>query len=199
MKKSDGAFHWKQTSNHTTKAGTIHSLTLTSQVWQTITWTHELVIYEPTELTCKDTVLLFITGGHTGSKPDAKDHERAFSLTKATGARVAVLHQVPNQPLLGDKNEDALIAETFVRYLETKDASWPLLFPMVKSAVRAMDAVQAWSREHGKEPGEAVRGHRRLEAGLDHLAHRRGGSAGDRHRSHGDRDAQHGTAGTEPA
>ena len=124
---------------------------------------------------------------------------RAFSLTKATGARVAVLHQVPNQPLLGDKNEDTLIAETFVRYLETKDENWPLLFPMVKSAVRAMDAVQEWSREPGREQVKQFVVTGGLEAGLDHLAHRRGGPAGDRHRSHGDRDAQHGTARTEPA
>ncbi len=149
VKRPDPAFAWKQTSNHTTAAGKIHSLTLTSQVWQGITWTHDLTIYEPADVTYPDSVLLFITGGSTGGKPDEKDHGLAFGLTRATGSRVAVLRQVPNQPLLGDKKEDALISETFVRYLETKDANWPLLFPMVKSAVRAMDAVQAWASEQG--------------------------------------------------
>ena len=155
VKAPDPAFSWKQTSNHTTPAGTIHSIDLTSQVWQGITWKHALTIYEPTELTYKDTVLLFIVGGSTGSKPDDGDHKLAFTLTKTTGARVAVLHQVPNQPLLGNRKEDDLISETFVRYLETKDKNWPLLFPMVKSAVRAMDAVGAWAKERGQ--GEVTR------------------------------------------
>jgi PhoPQ-activated pathogenicity-related protein len=155
VKKPDAAFRWKETSSHTTPAGTIHTLDFSSQVWQGITWSHELTIYEPSELEHHDAVLLFITGGGTGGKSNDDDHKMAFALTRVTGARVAVLHQVPNQPLLGDKSEDTLIAETFVRYLETKDKNWPLLFPMVKSAVRAMDAAQAWARERGK--GEVKR------------------------------------------
>jgi len=151
VRKPDPSFGWRQVANHDTPLGKIHSLELTSQVWQGITWTHDLTIYEPAEIIHRDAALLFITGGRTGGKPDQKDHQQAFTLTKATGARVAVLRQVPNQPLLGDKTEDTLIAETFVRYLETQDENWPLLFPMVKSAVRALDAVQAWSRQDDRE------------------------------------------------
>jgi len=150
VKKPDAAFSWKETSNQTTPVGTIHTLAFSSQVWQGIPWKHELAIYDPADLIYQDSVLLFITGGHTGGKSGDDDHKQAFALTKVTGARVAVLRQVPNQPLLGDKTEDTLIAETFVRYLETKDKNWPLLFPMVKSAVRAMDAVQAWASDRGK-------------------------------------------------
>ena len=123
---------------------------MTSQVWQGITWQHELRIYEPLEVRNPGSMLLFVTGGSHDSRASAKDHQMGFALAKLCGARVAVLPQVPNQPLLGGKTEDTLIAETFVRYLETKDESWPLLFPMVKSAVRAMDTVQAWAKESSK-------------------------------------------------
>ena len=150
VKKPDSAFAWSQTGTMETPAGTITTLALTSQVWQGITWKHELTVYDPRELAYADAMLLFITGGDHNSKQNDNDHKQAFMLAQLCGARVAVLRQVPNQPLLGDKTEDELIAETFVRYLKTKDENWPLLFPMTKSAVRAMDALQAFSKEKAK-------------------------------------------------
>ena len=74
-------------------------------------------------------------------------------IANACGAPVAVLRQVPNQPLYGDKTEDTLIAYTFQQFFETKDNSWPLLLPMVKSAVKGMDTIQEFC---GKEFGQKI-------------------------------------------
>jgi PhoPQ-activated pathogenicity-related protein len=148
--RPDASYSWKLVENHTSEAGTTLSLDLTSQTWQGIVWKHQLAVYEPKQLTYPDAVLLFVTGGSTDRKPRPEDHALGLELARLCGARVAILPQVPNQPLLGDRKEDDLITETFVRYLDTKDQDWPLLFPMVKSAVRAMDAVQELGQQRNQ-------------------------------------------------
>jgi PhoPQ-activated pathogenicity-related protein len=156
VKKADPSFAWSEAGRGSTPAGTYTELKLTSQTWKGITWTHALYVYEPVQVADTDVMLLFITGKSHGEKPGLDDHKSYFGLARACGARVAVLFQVPNQPLLGEKTEDELIAETFVRYLQTGDEDWPLLFAMVKSAVRAMDAVQAWAQARGKPAARFV-------------------------------------------
>jgi PhoPQ-activated pathogenicity-related protein len=138
----DDAFAWEIVKTERSNGFLMYDIDLTTQVWQGITWKHALTVFVPPDVQHNETVLLFIMGGRSGDRPN--DGELAMGHTLATAARmpVAFLHQVPNQPLLGDRKEDDLISETFLRCLDTKDASWPLLFPMVKSAVRAMDALQ---------------------------------------------------------
>ncbi|MFM1802632.1 MAG: hypothetical protein RJA81_1984 [Planctomycetota bacterium] len=152
VNQTDKSFHWEQEAVTQAPGVNIYTLKLHSQTWQGILWKHRLEIVEPTgvEIDRPDTAILFIGGGANGDTPRGGDRLVGAALAKAARARVAILNHVPNQPLLGDRKEDALIAETFIRYLNTKDISWPLLFPMAKSAVRAMDAVSLWSKENDK-------------------------------------------------
>jgi PhoPQ-activated pathogenicity-related protein len=141
LKKPDDSFAWKLKAKNETPAGTIYDLELTSQTWQGIKWEHQLQVYVPTGVKPTETILLYNQGG----KASVQSTLLAMEMAKKANAPVAFLYGIPNQPLLGGKSEDALIAETFVRYLESKDDSWPLLFPMVKSLVKAMDALQAFA------------------------------------------------------
>lgn len=146
--RPDPAFHWEHIETATVPRGRIYKLHFTSQVWHGIRWQHQLWVYEPKDLRYPNILLLFITGGHA-SREGA---EVGFSIAEHAAMRVAVLYQIPNQPLYGGKVEDALIAYTFVRYLHTGDASWPLLFPMVKSVIKAMDALQAFAPQGWRQP-----------------------------------------------
>jgi len=143
----DPAFTWSVLKNDKDTDGTRYRLSLVSQTWRGIDWKHDLHLFVPARADVRH-ALLFIGGSTRGDD----DGPRALALRLR--APVAVLTQVPNQPLFDDLYEDDLIAETFVRFLRTGEEDWPLLLPMTKSAVRAMDALQAFSRERLQRPIE---------------------------------------------
>ena len=146
VRKPEAEFEWKlvKTLESERSEERIYDLHLVSQVWQGNKWQHQLQIYRPRNAAPNATMFLWVTGGV--SRPDSI--AMGMELARKIRAPVAFLYHVPNQPLLENNlYEDDLIAETFVRYLKTKDENWPLLFPMVKSVVKAMDVLQSFSKK----------------------------------------------------
>ncbi|MEN9572580.1 MAG: hypothetical protein RL514_435 [Verrucomicrobiota bacterium] len=145
VRKPDDSYAWKQVAQREVDGFTATRLDLTSQTWRGNTWRHQMLVVRPPQVRNADVAFLFITGD--------SDPDRLFGLLKTMaergGAVAAAVTKVPNQPLYDGRREDALIAYTFNEYLKTGDREWPLLFPMVKSAVRAMDAVQAFASVGG--------------------------------------------------
>jgi PhoPQ-activated pathogenicity-related protein len=146
VKKPDDSFKWSVKEKDAATSGTRYILDMTSQTWQGIKWEHQILVYLPEGVKPTDTVFMWNEGG----RPDPLRSFFAFELARRAKVPVAFVYGIPNQPLFDGKKEDALIAETFVQYLKTEDESWPLLFPMAKSLVRAMDAVQAFAKNEWK-------------------------------------------------
>ncbi len=134
-------------------------------------WKHWLQIVVPDTVT-DDTALLFINGGNNSNpEPQLGDSglDQLIAMALTSNAVTVTLPTVPNQSLIfsdeffldftnigpdGEptkvpipRSEDAIIAYTFDKFIDNypnlDDNTWPLLLPMVKSAVRAMDTVQA--------------------------------------------------------
>ena len=142
----DASFAWKHTDQKKIKDATLMHLELISQTWRGHIWSHHLLVVRPTTLRQADIAMLFIADDSYNAR-DEKEAERFHEVAQRAGAVVAILSKVPNQPLYDGLKEDALIAFTFDQYLKTGDPTWPLLFPMVKSAVRAMDTLQTFARQ----------------------------------------------------
>jgi len=153
LNRVDSTYRWELKDTYLIDDVTVYSILLTSQKWREHIWTHQLSIVVPKE-TKYDGALLFITGGSVNKEGQPNWSGRNDELTKSfcviakqNKAVIAVLKQVPNQPLYGNLTEDALISYTLHQYKNDGDYTWPLLFPMVKSAKLAMDAVQEFSKE----------------------------------------------------
>ncbi|MAF64078.1 MAG: PhoPQ-activated pathogenicity-like protein PqaA type [Planctomycetes bacterium] len=155
VREADANFGYEVLAEDTVGSCKATVARLTSQTWQEMEWWHWLSILAPSKVEHPDKVILFITGGSNRDEyPQTGSSEAVMlsMLAEQSGATLAVLQQVPNQPLFDGLYEDDLIAYTFDKYLLGEGDDWPLLAPMVESAVRAMDAVQQiasqrWGRE----------------------------------------------------
>jgi PhoPQ-activated pathogenicity-related protein len=143
--RPDSSARWEKLSERRDGGARVIEAELISQTWRGFIWRHALRITLPPNPAHPELAVLIIGG----------DGKRAYldetELAAQTGATVALVRHVPNQPLFGH-SEDALIAYTFEQYLATRDADWPLLFPMTKAAIQAMDAVEQLARQEHREP-----------------------------------------------
>ncbi len=152
INNGDKTYGWEIKNTYTVLNVRVTDLLLTSQQWQDYVWKHQLTVFAPDNIQY-DKALLWITGGSLeNSSPkwaSVIDAEALVfgTLASENEAVTVVLRQIPNQPLLDGHSEDALIAKTLQNFINDGDYSWPLLFPMVKSTVRAMDAVQELLRD----------------------------------------------------
>lgn len=157
LHKADPAYQWEIKDSFEMDGVKGYDLLLTSQKWRQYTWRHQLTILSPKENNY-DGALLFITGGSdkneqpNWNKRDDKLTKMFVSIAEKNKAIIAIIRQVPNQPLYDSLKEDALISYTLHQFKEDNDYTWPLLFPMVKSAVKAMDAVQEFSNKNLQHP-----------------------------------------------
>lgn len=129
LNKPDSSFSYKEVQEGRYE--------MVSQTWQGSPWRHTISLVRPVKVSSKNKAILVIQGGRFNEA----DQGKAKYVADVTGLPVATLYDIPNQPLYGYV-EDGLIAYTFQKYLETGDPEWPLLFPMAKSAIRAMDVVE---------------------------------------------------------
>jgi len=150
----DPNFSWKRAGGLEAEGVSADVLDVISQHWappggaQPLPWQHWVTIIRPPAIE-HSAVLLFISGGSNRPGPAPRPSRELVEVAKATRSIVAEVRNIPNQPLVlerdgQERKEDDFIARTWLRFLETGDDRWPARLPMTKAVVRAMDAVTAF-------------------------------------------------------
>ncbi len=151
--KPDASYTYTIVNTIDNPLGKVYVIDMKSQTWRTekevnrTLWQHWVSIIVPNDV-ASDTALLFINGGSNKSTKPPSPEMMLVQIAVQSKTVVVDLKQVPNEPLIfaddpgNERSEDAIIAYTFDKFLKTQDPTWPLLLPMVKSAVRGMDTTQ---------------------------------------------------------
>ncbi len=158
VKQADDSYRWVVRQEGTVGTTKWAELSLTSQTWKDTVWKHQLFVIRPAEIKDPSQGILLINGGgwndELASPPaDGKGGklpaEAALlaQVAERVKSPVAVIMQVPFQPIFDGLTEDGAISYTFDQFINTQDGTWPLLLPMVKATVRGMDAVQEFAKK----------------------------------------------------
>jgi PhoPQ-activated pathogenicity-related protein len=165
----DKSVNWEILDTINDEGYQTYILKFISQQWLTSAevkdpeWWHWLTVVVPDSLQ-SHTGMLFIGGGNRGRKQPAKASEAFVQMAKQTYSIVAELHNVPNQPLefvnddFGPREEDEIISYGWRKFLEggakDEDIRWLARLPMTMAAVRAMDVMEAWSKQTTSKPAD---------------------------------------------
>lgn len=155
MQTKEG-YSWKHETKEEKMHYTVHVLRLKSQTWRTSDtvdrhlWEHEVRLTIPKNLR-HTTALVHVGGGKVGTEQNPTD-PILIGTAVTSGTILAEISLIPVQPLQftseeKGRSEDAIVAYTWRKYLETKEPTWPLHLPMAKAIVRAMDSVQEYCRD----------------------------------------------------
>jgi PhoPQ-activated pathogenicity-related protein len=156
--RPDPVYGYRLYHTDRTLAYTSYFLELTSQHWRDPSevhrtlWQHEVQITVPALLhsSAPETALLIINGGRNGRPLNKETGELLSTLAILSGSAVAMVNQIPNQPLSftdevdRPRTEDAILAYTLDKFLVTQDPEWPVHVAMTKAVVRAMDSIQSF-------------------------------------------------------
>lgn len=154
---ADPAYGYSHVSTVQRPGFTAHILSMTSQNWRVNSevnrtlWNHWMVVIVPANI-LSTTGAILVGGGDNSQLPPSLNSTEVFigaQLAMASGTVVSIVFNVPNQPLVfadapSPQGEDALVAYSWDKAMDTADWSWPVYLPMVKAVVRAMDTAQAY-------------------------------------------------------
>ena len=115
LARPEPAFRWEKKSEKRVGETLIEELRLVSQTWQGNVWEHRVQLCRPVKPRFPDFCVVRNTGGDGGERDEAL----GVQLSRDSGCAVATMFNNPMQPLYGGLEEDALIAYTWQKYLET--------------------------------------------------------------------------------
>lgn len=150
--KPDASYAYSLVDTIVSPGLTTYIIDMTSQTWRSSAevdkpvWQHWVQIIVP-DNTVSDTAVLVINGGSNNQSAPTQPSALAANFASQTNQVTISLPNIPSEPLVFTdegfaRSEDEIIAYSYDKFLDGGDEEWPVLLPMVKSAVRAMDTAQ---------------------------------------------------------